>query len=155
MKGKSEWLSVQALGQDNAFRLTIRKMTVDERLRTHALGRDLGWTALDRNDSRALFFGREEDGRDHDDLLLSRWWSGNNIIILGMGCWNTFLSMARPVALEVFGSAVPCRLAAATPHGSGPAAHSARVVNERNGVHLGWEIKMSVEGQMKSGWLWS
>jgi hypothetical protein len=54
MKWKSEWLSIQALGEDNAFRLAVREMTVDERLRTHALGRDLGWTALDRNDSWAL-----------------------------------------------------------------------------------------------------
>lgn len=127
-------------------------MTADERLGAHALGWNLGRTALDRNDSWALFFGREEDGRNHDDLLLGRRWSGNNIIILGMGCRNTFLSMARPIALKMFWSAIPCRLAAAAPHRSGPATDCARVVNERNGVHFGWEIKMPVEGQMKK-WL--
>lgn len=107
IKGKSEWLSIQALCQDNAFRLAIRKMTGDERLRAHALRRDLRWTALNRNDSWALFFRCEEDRRNHDHLLLSRGWSGNNIIILGMGRWNAFLSMAWPIALKVFGSAIP------------------------------------------------
>lgn len=116
MKGKSERFSIEALRQDNAFRLTVRKMSAYERLRAHALRRNLGWTAFDRNDSWALFFGREEDGRNHNHLLLSRWWSGNNIIILGMGCRNTFLSMAWPIALKVFGSAIPCRLATAAPH---------------------------------------
>lgn len=111
-------------------------MTGDKRLRTHALGWDLGWTALDRNDSWALFFGREEDSRNHDHLLLSRRWSGNNIIILGMGYRNTFFSMAWPIALKVFGSAIPCGLTAAAPHGRGPAAHCTRVVNERNRVHF-------------------
>lgn len=144
MKGKSERLSIQALRQDNAFRLTVRKMSADERLRTHALGRDLGRTALDRDDPWALFFGREEDGRNHNHLLLSRRWSGNDIIILGMGCRNTLLSMARPIALKVLGSAIPRGLAAAAPHGGGPAAYRARVVNKRNRVHFeqpSWKIK--------------
>jgi len=50
MERKSEWFSIQALRQNNAFRLAVREVSVDQRLRTHALRGHLRRTTLDCND---------------------------------------------------------------------------------------------------------
>lgn len=56
MERKPEWFSIQSLRQDDALGVTIRKMSANEWLWADALRRDLRWAALDRDDSRALYW---------------------------------------------------------------------------------------------------
>ena len=53
--------------------------------------------APDASRWRHTFFGGEENGGYHDQLLLRGWRSGNHVVILCVGRRDTLLTMTRPV----------------------------------------------------------
>lgn len=124
MKGKSEWFSIETLRQDNAFCLTVRKilMTSDERSRVHTLRRDFRRMAPDRKDIWTPVFGWEENSRTRDHLLLSSWWPNLKIVRVTSDEGVHRATVVKIYALKVFGSVIPCGLAAATPHQNWPIA---------------------------------
>jgi len=122
----------EALRQHNTFGSTLRHVRVEQ---GHRSGTVLGGhrKAVNGDDPGPFFFRRKQYCGNFDYLRLCRWRCSNHVV-LGLRR-NTFLAMARPITLEVLWRAVPCLLAARTPHGSGPTAQCAWVINKWSGAH--------------------
>lgn len=132
-------LAIKALGEYDTLGLVIREVGLHKRYRAHPLRGFVGWPTADGNDTWALFFRREEDSGDMNELRLLWRRCRDHVHIIAGRSWGrrkTFFAVTRPVTGEVVWRTVPRALTAATPHGRRAAADGAGVVNCGHCVHF-------------------